>query len=205
MLTLTDFAVKRGRFVTKPVTLSLNPGQLVQVIGPNGSGKTTLLDGIGGFAKSQGGISWNGTDIKLWSAGRRHQRIFARQFQNVRWDVRVSDLLGAAQLVGVGRTVEQRQSLIDDLIEDVPTASRLNELSFGQRSRVMLASATLRNMPILMLDEPFDGADAGNVAKIQRLIQELLARRNGIILVGCLCSTEYASYLRISPSGSHVR
>src|SRR5258708_4078956 len=161
------------------VSLSLEEGQVLGIVGPNGSGKTTLFDVISGFQPADGGsIVFDGHDVTALSPHERAQRKLIRRFQDAR-------LFGAltvfeALLVALDQRMEVRNAALatlrlpaarraerrtrqqaDRLIELLGLeASRdkfIRELSTGQRRIVDLAFVLAAEPKVLLLDDPSSG------------------------------------------------
>jgi ATP-binding cassette subfamily C protein CydCD len=171
--------------------LLVTPGETVAITGPSGCGKSTLLSVIlglrlpGAGSVTLGGVDLSDLDLDDW---RRHigwvpQRphLFARSVaENVRLgrpdasDAAVADALNAAGLA--------------DVIHRLPHGAQtlLGEggvgLSAGERQRVSLARAFVRDAPLLLLDEPTAGLDGETEADVLAAVRRLVIGRTAVIV-----------------------
>ncbi|MBX7184685.1 MAG: ABC transporter ATP-binding protein [Vicinamibacteria bacterium] len=129
------------------VSFSIRPGEVLGLIGPNGAGKTTLFECLAGVLPP--GV---GTRLSHEQAFYLPDAITPWPAQTVRWglDFVVGFLGGRASL---------RDEVIVSLALEPLLASRIGELSKGQRKRALLAMGLLAPQPLLLVDEPFDGLD----------------------------------------------
>ncbi len=146
--------------ILQDLSLNVNSGDLVVVLGASGSGKTTLLNAIAGFAQaSHGSVTLNGQRVSKPGADRGvvFQDDVLLPWQNV-----AENIGFALKLAG------QAQSEIDRRVQELLALVHLPgfgerfiwQLSGGQRQRVGLARALAANPELLLLDEPFGALDA---------------------------------------------
>jgi thiol reductant ABC exporter CydD subunit len=173
------------------VDLVVEPGETVALTGPSGCGKSTLLAVVLGLRRpaagivSLGGIPLSQLDLGDW---RRHlawvpQRphLYARSVaDNIRLgctdatDAQLKDALGAAGLEEVVRDLPHG---IDTILGEGGAG-----LSAGERQRLALARAFVRDAPLLLLDEPTAGLDGETEAQVLSAVRELLAGRTALIV-----------------------
>jgi len=173
-LTVEKIHVWRGdRHVLRGVSLTLSPGELLQVAGPNGTGKTTLLRVVCGLLRpEQGSVSWCGRPI----AGNRPQfhRALAYAAHEPALKGDLTALENLRYLVGLKRSV--RTAELEAALErtGVQACAQLpvRVLSAGQRRRVALARVLAMRSPLWMLDEPFTNLDAAGSALVTELLRE---------------------------------
>ncbi|MFT3971154.1 MAG: ABC transporter ATP-binding protein [Micropruina sp.] len=142
------------------VDLSVEPGEIVALLGASGSGKSSLLRGIAGLEPLAGGvIAWDGADV---SAVPVHARGFGMMFQ----DGQLFHHLDVAGNIGYGLYREpraKRKSRVGELLEIVGLPGyggrRVSELSGGQAQRVALARSLAPHPRMLLLDEPLSALD----------------------------------------------
>ena len=174
------------------VSLAVGRGEAVAVMGPSGSGKSTLLNLIAGLDKpSTGTITVAGQRIDHLSETRaaRYRRtkvgmIF--QFFNLLDDLTVADnVLLPAQLAGVSRRAARAQAvaLMDRLAITRYRNTYPARLSGGERQRVAIARALVNDPAVLLADEPTGAVDTATGEEIGRLLLELNAAGQTLVLV----------------------
>ena len=152
------------RVVFQDVSLAIEPGAFVAVVGRSGCGKTTLLRLIAGLATADSGrIEIADTLV----AGLRNDvRLLFQEPRLLPWHRVISN-------VGIARGADWR-ALSQAALTDVGLADRANDwpsvLSGGQRQRVALARALLRHPKVLLMDEPFGALDALTRAEMHKLL-----------------------------------
>jgi len=186
------FAGKRDVSALRGVTLSIEKGEMVSIVGPSGSGKSTLLNLVGGLdrptagevrvdGKPLGGLS----DDQLTTV-RRDTIGFIFQFFNL--------LPTLSSLENVGLPLHLRgwprarvQERATELLKLVQLAERLNhlpeELSGGERQRVAIARALSIYPPVLLADEPTGNLDTRTGEEILALIRDLHARLGSTVVI----------------------
>ena len=149
--------------------LALAAGSPVALIGPNGGGKTSLLRALGGIA-GRGQVTIAGEDLGAAPPARRpHLLALLPASRDLVWPIRVREVI-ALGLPGADSNRVER--LIDEL-ELGPLADRpANELSTGERARVLLARALAPTPRLLLLDEPLSNLDPYWVLRTLELIDK---------------------------------
>ncbi|GLP86842.1 ABC transporter ATP-binding protein [Tritonibacter mobilis] len=156
-----------GTEVLKGVSLAMEAGEFVALLGASGSGKTTLLNIIAGLQHAdQGQLTLDGQDITRLPAGKRR---FGMVFQNYALfrHMSVADNIAFGLRVLPRRErpgrVERREKVSEllDMIGLADLGDRFpQQLSGGQRQRVAMARALAINPQLLLMDEPFSALDA---------------------------------------------
>ncbi|GAA3940520.1 ABC transporter ATP-binding protein [Actinomadura viridis] len=186
------------------VSLRLSAGEVLGLIGPNGAGKTTLVDLLDGAQPAdRGTLSIRGRRL-TGPPSRRARAGLARTFQHphlaLDLTVRENILLGAAapRLAGIGGllgglaagALRPAGSRFDATLRQVAGAldlgdlgRRCGDLTLGEQRLVEVARAIAQRPSVLLLDEPFAGADATGVAAISEAVRAVRAQGHGIILV----------------------
>ena len=136
--------------------LSLEAGTLTCLIGPNGSGKTSLLHALAGIGGPQGNVAIDGTDPRTLAPAQR-QRLFSYlpASRDAAWPLTARDLIRLG-----GECSESRIEEILGELELEPFADRrIDRMSTGERSRVLIARALVARPKLLLLDEPAANLD----------------------------------------------
>jgi len=186
------FAGKRDVSALRGVTLSIDKGEMVSIVGPSGSGKSTLLNLVGGLdrptsgqvrvdGKALGGLS----DDQL-TAVRRDTIGFIFQFFNLLPTLSCLENVGLPlHLRGWTRTRVQERAT--ELLTLVQLSHRLRhlpeELSGGERQRVAIARALSIYPPVLLADEPTGNLDTRTGEEILTLIRDLHARLGSTVVI----------------------
>lgn len=187
-----SFAVP-GRMLLEGVTLTVQPGRVVGLIGHNGSGKSTLLQILARQKKPlRGSIRFDGRPLGDWAP-----RAFARRLAYLPQQPPLGAGLLVRELVALGRYPwhgalgrfgREDAAKVADAIElaDLgPLADRLvDTLSGGERQRVWLAMLVAQDAACLLLDEPTSALDIGHQVEVLDLIRRLsLERGLGVVAV----------------------
>ncbi len=180
-----------GVIANRNISLKVNRGQIVGLIGPNGSGKTTLFNSIVGYHPIDDGKIWfKGEEISRYRVGRIARLGLLRTFQQTRIYGRMTcmenmlislperessffDLLKSRHSAGIQRA--------KDLLEFVGLYSKryhyAGDLSFGQQKLLEFAMALINEPEMLLLDEPTAGINPtlinGLIDRLKRANEEL--------------------------------
>jgi putative ABC transport system ATP-binding protein len=174
------------------ITLLVQPGEAVAVLGPSGSGKSTLLNLIAGLDKPTAGtVTVDGVRVdelnETASARYRRARIgMVFQFFNLLDDLTVADnVMLPAQLSGMSRSVARARSaeLLETLGVDRHARAYPGRLSGGERQRVAVARALINRPALLLADEPTGALDTASGEDVRELLTELNADGQTIVLV----------------------
>jgi putative ABC transport system ATP-binding protein len=178
--------------VLKGIDLSLEHGQYLALMGPSGSGKSTLMNLLGCLDTPTGGrYELNGTDVSSLNdnelADIRNKEI-GFVFQTFNLLPRSTALENVSlPLVYAGLGKEARRARAEEVLQQVGLSDRMdhrpNQLSGGQRQRVAVARALVNKPSIILADEPTGNLDSKTSVEIMRLLDDIHALGNTIILV----------------------
>ncbi|MFE6766767.1 ABC transporter ATP-binding protein [Streptomyces sp. NPDC057689] len=173
-------------------SLTVRPGEAVAILGPSGSGKSTLLNLIAGLDRPDTGtVTVDGVRVdrlsESASAKYRRSRVgMVFQFFNLLDDLTVSDNIALpARLTGMSRGEAARRTaeLLERLGIDRHARAYPGRLSGGQRQRVAVARALMNRPALLLADEPTGALDTAAGQDVSRLLTELNAEGQTVVLV----------------------
>jgi len=161
--------------VLKDVSLAVEPGEFVAIVGFSGSGKTTLINLMAGLAApDSGSVSFKGAPVT--EPGPERGVVF-QSYSLMPWLSVRGNIALAVDAVLADRPAAQRRQRIDRYIEMVGLAHAAErkpaELSGGMRQRVAVARALAMDPEVLLLDEPLSALDALTRAKLQDEIESI--------------------------------
>lgn len=178
---------RRGelRQLLSNISITVQPGQTVAILGPSGSGKSTLLKIVAGLESlDAGAVLLDGTDITLLAPECRH---FALMFQ----DFALFPHLNVQDNVAFG-LVEQRvprlearaqsRAMLERFGLQAFATSRVAQLSGGEQQRVALARALITRPRVLLLDEPFSALDAQLRVQLREEFRSHIAQHQMAVL-----------------------
>jgi ATP-binding cassette subfamily B protein len=195
------FGYDGGPAVLDGIDATIPAGSFTAVVGPSGAGKSTLLKLLGRFFDvTEGTIRIGGRDVReLGSAG--VSRLTAQVFQDVYlFEGTIADNLRMAAPDATDADLDRvaRIARLDEVVERLPQGwhTRVGEagstLSGGEKQRVSIARALLKDAPIVLLDEATAALDPANEAAVAGAIAEL-ARDRTVIVVAHRLSTVVAA------------
>lgn len=183
---------KSKTLVQTDLNLELFQGEMVCLIGPNGSGKSTLMRTLSGVQKSLGGkIKLDGKDISKYSQKELALKIALVLTDRVEVEnATVRDLVALGQhpyTHWLGGMTDEGKEKINEAIRlahlEHKKFSFFNELSDGEKQRVMIAKALAQNTPIIFLDEPTAHLDLPSRVDIMLLLHRLAHTTGKAILI----------------------
>ena len=180
-VTLERVTKRYGRLTAvRDVTLSIDHGEILGLLGPNGSGKTTLIRMLTGFlSPSEGRLVVGGFDVVRQPLEARRRLGYVPESFPLYGHMRVREFL---RFMGMVRGMER--GALPKAVDSVAEALELRDvlrapihtLSRGYRQRVAIAQALVHSPEVLVLDEPTNGLDPRQIIDARRLIRGLAGR-----------------------------
>jgi len=168
--------------VLHDIDLQIPKGFKLGLAGASGSGKSSLINLLPRFyAPTSGRILWDGRDLSTIKSGELRSQIALVSQDVVLFDASVAENIGLGRLGASRSEIEEaaRKAFAHDFIQGLSRGyeTRVGErgvmLSGGQKARISLARAFLRNAPILILDEATAALDADSETEVQKTIDQL--------------------------------
>ncbi|MFB6112500.1 MAG: heme ABC transporter ATP-binding protein [Halodesulfurarchaeum sp.] len=192
VVSVRDVTVRLGSVTALDgVSVTAEAGTFVGILGPNGAGKTTLLRTISGVLRPDSGqVTVAGRDVRSLSS-KETSRLVAvvPQQTSIAFDFTVETV------VAMGRTPYRRRFELPGTADDSPVREAMeqvdvarfadrsiDEVSGGERQRVLLARALAQDTPVLLLDEPTASLDINHQVRTLELIRELVDERDKTVL-----------------------
>jgi len=161
----------------EPTSIAMEAGTLTCLIGPNGSGKTSLLHAIAGIGEREGEVRVDGIDPCLASPRQRSRIItYLPASRDVKWPLTATDLI---RLGGE----EDIDAVVSDLELDAFTERRIDRLSTGERTRVLIARALAPRPKVVLLDEPVANLDPLWQLKLMQHLRGLAHDRGQAVII----------------------
>jgi iron complex transport system ATP-binding protein len=154
--------------------------ELVCLIGPNGSGKTSLLHALAGIGSPAGTVLIDRRDLRSAPQAQRQRLLsYLPATRDVAWPLTVRDLV----LLGLPPGEAAVPSHLLEALELAPLQDRrIDRLSTGERSRVLLARALVAEPPLLLLDEPVANLDPLWQLRLMELLKGLPRRGQAVVM-----------------------
>jgi ATP-binding cassette subfamily B protein len=203
----------KGRPLLNGINLQVDPGKMVAIVGPTGSGKSTMMALLQRFYDPvMGEISIDGINIK-----KMKQKSIRRQIgvvlqdallfnesvkENIaygRSNARMNEIIKAAKTANADEFIKRLENGYDTNVGE-----RGSRLSMGERQRIAIARAVLKDPPILILDEATSALDAEVESNVQSAIERLLKNRTTFVIAHRLATVVNADLILVLREGKII-
>lgn len=209
-----NFSYRPNEPVLRGLSLSAEPGQVTALVGPSGGGKSTIFNLLLRFYNVQGGgditidgqsigrvsdkslreqIAYVGQDIFLFRGSVRKNIAYGRI------DASDEEIIAAARPAHAHEFISQFPSGYD-----TPVGEHGLQLSSGQRQRIAVARALIRQAPIILLDEPTASLDSESERYVQAAIRRLYEDRTTLVIAHRLYTVTHADMIYVIENGTVV-
>jgi ATP-binding cassette, subfamily B, bacterial MsbA len=212
----TSVKYKEGAgFAVENLTLSINHGETIALVGSSGSGKTTLVNLLPRFLEpASGSIRLDDHLLSDWDLkSLRHQISLVSQHV-----VMLNDTIANNVALGFDTLIVNRSkvlqcleaarlgSMVAELPQGIDTIVGHNavQLSGGQRQRLAIARALYKDAPILILDEATSALDAESERAVQEALQILMKNRTTLVIAHRLSTVEHADRIVVMEAGKII-
>lgn len=207
------FGYSSDRMVLKNISLEACPGEMIALVGPTGAGKSTLVNLLPAFYEAtEGVITIDGTDASriTLSSLREHISIVSQEpflfngtiGENIRYgrlDATSDEVTRAAMAANCHEFIARLPDGYDSKVGE-----RGVKLSVGEKQRVSIARALLKNAPILVLDEATASVDTATEKLIQEALERLMQNRTSFVIAHRLSTIRKADQILVMRAGQIV-
>ena len=204
------FGYTAGQTVLRGVNLTVEPGEMIAIVGETGAGKSTLVSLVARFYDPVAGqVLLDGRDLRtLRLRSLRSQIAMVLQpplvfpttlRENVaygRRDARPDEIEAAAEAAQLGGLIAKLPRGLD-----TPIGENGASLSEGEKQRLTIARAIVRDAPILILDEPTSALDAETEARLMASLEQLMRGRTSFVIAHRLSTVRRASRILVLRDG----
>ena len=208
-----SFAYNEKSPVLDSINLRISPNQIVALVGGTGAGKSTLLSLVPRFYDpSAGVVSLDARDVRQITKKSLREQIAIVLQDTILFSTTIRENIAYGRPEATDAEIREaaRRAQADDFISrlpngyDSPVGERGGHLSVGQRQRIGIARAFLKDAPILLLDEPTSALDPTTEAAIMETIKELMHGRTTLIVTHRLATIHNVDQIVVLEHGRIV-
>jgi subfamily B ATP-binding cassette protein MsbA len=208
-----SFRYEEGDLVLADISFSIRKGEVIAIVGPSGAGKSTLVDLVPRFYDpTSGSIRIDGVDLRAVELKSLRENIGIVTQETILFndsvrnniaygleDCPLERIVMAAKAANAHHFVSEMPLGYDSMIGE-----RGVKISGGERQRLSLARAILKNPPILILDEATSSLDTESEILVQEAIEHLMAGRTSIVIAHRLSTIKHADRILVVEAGRIV-
>jgi len=201
------------RKILNKLNMSIHNGKVTAIVGGSGAGKTTLYKLICGFHSAQSGIyKLYGTEFSQWNLEEARKQIslvsqniflfpgtIAENIAFGMKEIDINSIINACKMANINEFIEALPEKYNTVVGE-----RGTKISGGERQRISIARAILKNAPILLMDEPTSAVDMMTEKLIQEAIDRVSAQRTVIIIAHRLSTIESADNIYVLSEGKVI-
>ena len=204
------FDYNKDKSTLKNINLLAKPGQMIALVGPTGAGKTTLINLLPAFYEtSQGEITIDGQDISETSLESLRKNISTVNQEPFLFNGTVGENISYGNLnASQNEIIEAAKAAnCDVFINELPegfntkVGERGVRLSVGEKQRISIARALLKDSPILILDEATASVDTATERLIQQALERLMKGRTSFVIAHRLSTIRNADQILVLKNG----
>ena len=201
------------RKILNKLNMYIQNGKVTAIVGGSGAGKTTLYKLICGFHSAQSGVyKLYGTEFSQWNLEEARKQIslvsqniflfpgtIAENIAFGMKEVDINSIINACKMANINEFIEALPEKYNTVVGE-----RGAKISGGERQRISIARAILKNAPILLMDEPTSAVDMMTEKLIQEAIDRVSAQRTVIIIAHRLSTIESADNIYVLSEGKVI-
>ena len=202
-----------GTPILHDVSLTVQPGEMLALVGPSGAGKTTLMNLIPRFFDAtSGSVCIDGLDVRSITLASLRSQVGLVPQETLLFGgtVRENILYGKDGASAEEMTAAARAANAHDFISQLPqgydtiVGERGVKLSGGQRQRIAIARAILKDPRVLLLDEATSSLDSESEGLVQEALERLMEGRTSIVIAHRLSTVQNANRIAVLDAGQIV-
>lgn len=200
--------------VLKNISINLQKGKTIALVGPSGGGKSTIADLVPRFYDpTEGQISIDGINLRALELGQLRSLMGIVTQESILFnDTVFNNIAFGLEGISEGKVIEaatiaNAHDFIVQLENGYQTSigERGSKLSGGQRQRLSIARAVLKNPPILILDEATSALDSESELLVQEALTKLMTNRTTLVIAHRLSTIQHADEILVIQSGQIVQ
>jgi len=205
-----SFAYRPDVTALHDINVAVKPGQCVALVGPTGAGKSTLVSLLSRFYEATGGeILLDGRNVAGISLRELREQIGVVSQETFLFNGTILDNLRFGRPNATRQEIEEmaRAACVHEFVAGLPegydthVGERGVKLSVGEKQRISIARALLKNPPVLVLDEATASVDTATEQLIQQALHRLLAGRTSFVIAHRLSTVRHADLILVLQKG----